>query len=363
MRFFLEKKKFIQTFLLANLLILIRLEAVVLYPLFLGFFHKEIKQKYYALIPYGLLAVLGLNYLAAGSFASNSSVAKKFWAHPAFHDYFLPLDLVEKTKVIILSLFQVNLSIEQPIFWLSHVAGQPAKDLMILVWVLFCLIVFLCFPKIKIIIKHPLIMVFGIYSIITYGAYKTIYFTPNDFNNFTNGFPVYDYQAIWYFAPLTVLIGFVVYGLTLAGIKSIKLRLISVVLFWLMVVGGTFFVRERMIQPTTSELCATFDKEMIYVSKNDNRSAYDTDAKIILLDGLVNGENIKNGTNYLDILKERDLSYHINEIDAGYINQDAIDLISYLEHGNSLNYEEEEINFCKLGKYHRLINFENEIIP
>ena len=48
------------------------------------------------------------------------------------------------------------------------------------------------------------------YSLVTWCAYKTLYFTPRS-ARFAAEFAVKDYQSIWYFAPFSLLIALVLY--------------------------------------------------------------------------------------------------------------------------------------------------------
>ena len=106
--YFALKQRFVPTFVTANVMMLTRIEGAIVFPVLLYLFRRDIRKRWYAVVPYAVFAVGVLNYLADQSIRSNSSSVRLYWTRLAFDNVFKDLDLVDKTVATARSFFKIG---------------------------------------------------------------------------------------------------------------------------------------------------------------------------------------------------------------------------------------------------------------
>jgi hypothetical protein len=284
-------------------LTLVRIEGVVMAPFVVMSGRRDLssrlRRSVVVLVP--VVLILTLNYLADRSVLSNSSQAKAFWAQLARERYLwnvpvrAELILIAKDLTYIPGLlFQLLLSIRD-----DRVLGK-------IVVVFLAIASFVAITRRSVVVdrlRSRPIYLLAWYSVVTWCAYKTLYFTPRS-SQFAAGFAVKDYQSIWYFAPFSLLVALLLYlilssaGRTLVTRSAIGVCL--VVIMWIRALSSL----PQGAGIGDASACQPPPRTAVYVAQNDDAFAYWYRLPVVVLDGLVIGRRLSDGVTYLSVLRD-----------------------------------------------------------
>jgi len=337
-------------------LTLVRIEGVVMAPFIIMSGHRDwssrLRRSVMVLVP--VVLILTLNYLADRSVLSNSSQAKAFWAHLARERYLW--NVPARAEMILIArdltyipgiLFQFLLSIRD-----DRVLGKVVMALLGVVSYVAITRRSVVFDRLR---SRPIYLL-AWYGVVTWCAYKTLYFTPRS-NQFASQFAVKDYQSIWYFAPFSLLVALLLYlilsstGRTLAARSAVGFCL--VVILWIRALSslpmGAGIEDDSACQPPTPTA--------VYLAQNDDAFAYWYRLPVVALDGLVTGRRLSDGVTYLSALRDGGIERYLDDLSPRFIRVGTEQLL------RNLNVADERIDairirpvvhLCGMGEWYRL---------
>jgi hypothetical protein len=299
-------------------LTLVRIEGIVMAPFVIMSAHSgwssRLRRSVLVLVP--VMVILALNYLADGSVLSNSSQAKAFWAALARERYLW--DVPASARLILIAkdliylpgiLFQLLLSIRD-----DRVLG---KIVVVLLGVVSYVAVTRPSVVLERLLSRPMYLLTW-YSVVTWCAYKTLYFTPRS-GQFVAEFAVKDYQSIWYFAPFSLLMALAFYLILSSSGRTLVTRsalgMCLVVILWIRALSS--LPQRPGIE--TAAACQPPPHGVTYVAQNDDAFAYWYRLPVVVLDGLVTGRRLSDGVPYLSALRGQDIERYLADLSPRFI--------------------------------------------
>jgi hypothetical protein len=190
---------------------------------------------------------------------------------------------------------------------------------------------------------------------VTWLAYKTIYFTPRT-AEFAAQFAINDYQSIWYFAPLNVLAGLLLYLalLTVRNRVATALPGIAIVcVLWIRAVAG---VPEARVDTITTA-CQEPPREPTYVAQNDDGFAYHQRLPVVVLDGLVTGTRLSDGVSYMPAVRAGRAQHYLSDLKPRFIRVGTDRVLSNLRISNeaiAAIRDQPVVHICGMGQWYDL---------
>lgn len=309
-------------------LTLTRIEGVVLAPLVIAIgdprWPARLRRALMTLVP--VVLIFSFDYFADGSLLSNSSQAKAYWAQLARHEYLDAPSMVALLRIVGKDLaytpgffFQLLLSIRDD-RWLAGASLALIATVAVVAWRRRPLVA-------ERLAAMPLYLL-AWYCVVTWLAYKTIYFTPRT-AEFEAQFAVKDYQSVWYFAPAGMLAALLIYLVVFSLRRRVAAALVGIVFVCVL------WVRTVAAMPAASAVTAAPDCEeppahATFVAQNDDGFAYYQRLPVVVLDGLVTGTRLSDGASYLSAVRAGRAEQYLTDLKPRFIRVGTDRLLSNL---------------------------------